>query len=305
MKALATLVTLAAVFALGCCAAAGAAAQDSPVLRKLRDTGVITLGYRASSPPFSFVDGQLKPTGFTVELCERVIAELRRLPGLASLEVRPMVVTSATRIPLVANGTVDLECGITTNNAERQRQVAFSLTVFVAESRLLSKAGAPIRTLEELRGQPVVSTIGTTSIQYLQAENRRLGLGMKILAGVDDVESFRILDADRARAFAMDDVLLRSLVAGAPDPGRYLVGQQALSVEPYGIGLSRDDPFFKGLVDGVLRQLFQSGEFKAIYQRWFQRPVPPRGVNLNLPMSEALERLTRAPSDAADPARYR
>ena len=290
---------------LCCCAVAGAAAETSPVLRKLRDTGVLTLGYRASSPPFSFVDGQLKPTGFTVELCERVVAELRLLPGLSSLTVRPVVVSSATRIPLVANGTVDLECGITTNTIERQRQVAFSLTVFVAESRLLSKVEAPMRTLEDLRGQPVVSTIGTTSIQFLQAENRRLGLSMKIMGGVDDVESFRILDSDRAVAFAMDDVLLRSLVAGAPNPGRYLISQQALSIEPYGIGLSRDDPVFKGLVDGVLRRLFQGGEFKVIYQRWFQGPVSPRGVNLNLPMSEALERLTRAPSDSADPARYR
>jgi len=286
-------------------AATVAAAQDSPVLRKLRDTGVVTLGYRAQSPPFSYVDAQLKPIGFSVELCERVIAELRRLPGLADLEVRQLAVSSATRIPLVANGTVDLECGITTHTAERARQVAFSTTIFVAESRLLSRNADPRRTLDDLRGQPVVSTIGTTSIHFLQAENRRQQLDLKILGGVDDVESFRILESGRAVAFAMDDVLLRSLVAASAEPTQFTMGAQSLSVEPYAIGLPRDDAEFKRIVDGVIKRLFDSGEFRAIYRRWFQQPIPPRGLNLNLPMSEALERVVKNPTDSPDPQRYR
>lgn len=274
-------------------------------MHKLRTTGVISLGYRASSPPFSYVDAQLKPTGFTVALCEKVVDALRKLPGLATLEVRPVPVSSATRLPLVANGTVDLECGITTNNAERQRQVSFSTTIFVAESRVLSKRGAAYDTLDELRGQPVVSTIGTTSIQYLQAENRQRGLNLKILGGVDDVESFRIVDSGRAVAFAMDDVILRSLLATAANAAQYVVSPHSLSVEPYGIGLPRNDPGFKRLVDEVIVGLFRSGEFDALYRRWFQSPIAPNGLNLNLPMSAALKRLTKQPNDSPDPAQYR
>jgi glutamate/aspartate transport system substrate-binding protein len=251
------------------------------------------------------VDAQLKPTGFTVALCLKVVDALRKLPGLATLEVRPVPVTSATRLPLVANGTVDLECGITTNNAERQRQVNFSTTIFVAESRVLSKRGAVYSSLEELRGKPVVSTIGTTSIQYLQAENRQRGLGLKILGGVDDVESFRIVDSGRAVAFAMDDVILHSLLATAVNATQYVVSPQTLSIEPYGIGLSRHDPGFKRLVDEVIVGLFRSGEFEALYRRWFQQGIPPNGLNLNLPMSPALQRLIRQPSDSPDPAQYR
>jgi glutamate/aspartate transport system substrate-binding protein len=285
--------------------AGGSVAQESPVMHKLRTTGVISLGYRASSPPFSYVDAQLQPIGFTVALCMKVVDALRKLPGLSTLEVRPVPVTSATRLPLVANGTVDLECGITTNNAERQRQVNFSSTIFVAESRVLSKRGAVYSSLDELRGQPVVSTIGTTSIQYLQTQNRQRGLGLKILGGVDDVESFRIVDSGRAVAFAMDDVILHSLLATAANAGQYVVSPQSLSVEPYGIGLNRHDPGFKRLVDEVLVGLFRSGEFNALYQRWFESPIPPHGLNLKLPMSAALKRLTQQPSDSPDPARYR
>jgi len=285
--------------------AAPAWAEDSPTLRKLRDTGIITLGYRANSAPFSYLDARLKPIGYSIDLCRHVVEVLRRQPGLHALEVRPVAVTSATRMPLVANGTVDLECGITTNNAERQKTQSFSVTIFVAESRLLARKAAGIHTLDNLQGQAVASTIGTTSIQYLQTVNRTRGLDMKILAGLDDADGFRLVDTGRAVAFAMDDVLLRSLLATARNPAEFSISRQALSVEPYGIGLTRHDRAFKALVDGALGELFHSGEIRNIYRRWFQSPVPPRSVNLQLPMSPALERVIRTPTDSPDPERYR
>lgn len=280
--------------------------QPKPsVLRKLHDTGVITLGYRSNQPPFSYVDEQLQPIGYSVELCQRIVDSLRQRPELRDLEVRWLTVNAATRLPLVANGTVDLECGTTTNNAERQRIQTFSVTTFVAESRLLSRRESPVRQLDDLRGQSVASTIGTTSIQYLNALNQQRQLGMKILAGVDDLDGMRMLEAGRVRAFLMDDVLLRSLVAMARDPSDYVISEQALSVEPYGIGLTRHDPEFKTAVDEVLVRLFRSGEIMTIYRRWFQSPIPPRGVNLELPMGPTLRRVIAQPTDSPDPERYR
>lgn len=287
-------------------AALAAAAQTaSPTLAKLRSSGVITLGYRSSSLPFSYLGPQLQPIGYTMDLCHHVVAALRRQPGLADLETRLTAVSSGTRLPMVANRSVDIECGITTNTIERQRQVGFSLTYFVAESRLLSKRSAPIPDLESLRGKTVASTIGTTSIQLLQQLNASRQLDLRILAGLDDIDSIRLLDSDKAVAFAMDDVLLRGLLATSRNAGEYVVSEQTLSVEPYGLPLPPGDPQFKQLVDDALRELYVSGEIHKLYKRWFQSPVPPQGVNLNLPMSAALARAIKQPTDSADPARYR
>lgn len=281
------------------------AQAPSPTLAKLRHSGVITLGYRTASVPFSYLGAQLQPIGFTMDICQRVIEHLRRQPGLADLEVRLMAVTSGTRLPLVANRTVDIECGITTHTAERARNVGFSLTYFVAESRLLSKRSRPIPDVEALRGLAVASTIGTTSIQLLQDLNRERGLNMRILAGLDDVDSIRLLDSDQAVAFAMDDVLLRGLLASARQPEHYSVSELALSVEPYGLPLPPGDPEFKRLVDEALRQLFRSGAIHQLYKRWFQSPVPPQNVNLNLPMPAAMARVLKEPTDSPDPEKYR
>lgn len=277
----------------------------SPTLAKLRNAGVITLGYRTASVPFSYLDAQLQPIGFTMDICNHVVNSLRRQPGLADLEVRLMAVTSGTRLPLVANRTVDIECGITTNTVERQKNVGFSLTYFVAESRLLSKRSAPIATVEALRGQAVASTIGTTSIQLLHELNRSRDLNLRILAGLDDVDSIRLLDSDQALAFAMDDVLLRGLLATAKNPGDYMVSEATLSVEPYGLPLPPGDPQFKKLVDEALRELFRSGELLRLYKRWFQSAVPPQNVNLNLPMPAAMARVVKDPTDSPEPDKYR
>jgi glutamate/aspartate transport system substrate-binding protein len=289
------------VLALLCGSAAGA----SPTLAKLRNSGVITLGYRTASPPFSFVDGQMHAAGYTVDICNHVVQALKRQPGLADLEVRMLVVTSGTRMPLVGNGSVDIECGPTTNTVERQRSISFSLTYFVAESRLLSKRSAPFMDLKSLRGRAVTSTIGTTSIQLLYELNRSQDLDMRILGGLDDIDSIRLVDSGKAVAFAMDDVLLRGQIAGAKNESDYVISTEALSVEPYGLALPPRDPMFKKLVDDALRELFKSGEIQRIYKRWFLEPMGAKRTNLKLPMSASLARVIEAPTDTADPERYR
>lgn len=281
-----------------------ARAEESPTLRRIRDTGVIVLGYRATSPPFSYLDARLKPIGYSIELCERVIQAVRRHLALPDLEVKRLPVSSATRMPLVANGTLDLECGVTTHTAERARSQSFSVTTYVAETRLLSRIEQPIASLEDLRGKAVVSTLGTTSIQYLHAANNRRGLEMQIRLGQDDQEAFRMLQAGRALAFMMDDVLLATLVAQSGEPQAFRMSEQALTVEPYAIGLPPRDPGFKRLVDEELASLYRSGEIHAIYKRWFESPIPPRGVNLRLPMGAAFQRVVKAPTDSPDPAHY-
>lgn len=282
-----------------------AAELDSPTIRKIRTTGVITLGHRVGSVPFSYLDSQLEPVGYSMDLCHRVVSDIKARLGLNDLEVKLIAVSSATRLPLVANGTVDLECGVTTNTAERQKSQTFSVTTFVAASRLLSKKSSGIGSLDDLRGKPVASTIGTTSIQMLHAANETRGYDMKILADLDDADGFRMVTTDRAVAFAMDDVLLRGLLATVRNSNEYEISDEALSIEPYGIGMKRDDPVFKQLVDGVIISLFRSGEIQTIYRRWFMSPIPPKGVNLQMPMSRALERVIQAPTDSPDPTHYR
>lgn len=294
----------AALAALCLCVAAHAA--DGPTLTRVRETGVIVIGYRPASLPFSYLDAQLRPTGYSVELCERVIAAVRERLQLPDLEVRRVEVASATRMPLVINGTLDMECGITTHTAERARSQSFSLTIFVAETRLLARVSERVQNLADLRGRSVASTIGTTSIQHLAKVNEQQNLGIRILGGLDDPEGFQLLRSGRAAAFLMDDVVLRSLLAQqGPGADDYRLSDQALTIEPYAIGLRRGDPQFKALVDEVLAGLYRSGEIHAIYRRWFESPLPSQGLNLKLPMSAAFRRVIANPTDSPDPDRYR
>lgn len=281
---------------------------EGPTLLRIRETGVVVIGYRPASAPFSYLDAQLRPTGYSVELCERVIASLRVRLKLPDLEVRRVAVGSATRMPMVSNGTLDMECGITTNTAERARSQAFSVTIFVAETKLMTRHGEKVQSLSDLRGRPVVSTIGTTSIQHLAKVNEQQGLGIRIVAGLDDPDAFQLLRSGRADAFMMDDVIIRALLAqqgAAVSPDDYVISERALTVEPYAIGLNRDDPMFKTMVDDVLTGLFRSGEIHAIYRRWFESPLPPTGLNLKLPMNAAFRRVVAQPTDSPDPERYR
>jgi glutamate/aspartate transport system substrate-binding protein len=282
------------------------AAPDGPSLTRIRQTGVVVMGYRPASLPFAYLDAQLKPVGYTVELCERVIDALRSKLQLPELEVQRVAVASATRLPLIANGTLDLECGITTNTAERARSQAFSVTIFVAETRLMTRGGERAQSLADLRGKTVASTIGTTSIQHLHKVNEQQNLGIRILGGLDDPEAFQLLRSGRAAAFLMDDVLQRSLLAQAgSDRADYVISDRALTVEPYAIGMNRDDPAFKALVDEVLTGLYRSGEIQTIYRRWFESPLPSSGINLRLPMSASFKRVVANPTDTPDPEHYR
>lgn len=300
------LLRASAALAALCLGFGAARAADGPTLTRVRDTGVIVIGYRPASLPFSYLDAQLRPTGYTVELCDRIVDAVRQKLQLPDLEVRRVEVASATRLPLVINGTLDLECGITTNTAERARHQAFSLTIFVAETRLMTRAGERVQGLADLRGKTVASTIGTTSIQHLAKVNEAQSLGIRILGGLDDPEGFQLVRSGRASAFLMDDVILRALLAQqGPGADDYRISDQVQTVEPYAIGLRKGDPQFKALVDEVLAGLYRSGEIHAIYRRWFESPLPSQGLNLKLPMSAAFRRVIASPTDSPDPELYR
>ena len=204
----------------------------------------------------------------------------------------------------MANGTIDLECGSTTNNIERQRQVGFTITHFVTANRFVSKKAANVKTIDDLKGKAIVSTSGTTNIKQVTEINAQKNLGMSILAAKDHAEAFLMVETDRVAAFVMDDILLYSLVAGAKAPADYVISADALSVEPYGIMVRRDDPAFKKVVDAAMTDIYKSGQINAIYDKWFLKPIPPKGINLNVPMSAAFKKVTANPTDSGDPAVY-
>ena len=293
---------VAAAFAL--VAAQPAAAQGSDTLKKIKDSGTITLGHRDTSIPFSYYDDKQQVVGYAMDICMKIVDAVKAELKLQKLDVKLNPVTSATRIPLMANGTIDLECGSTTNNLERQKQVAFTITHFVTANRYVAKKASKIDKLADLKGKTVVSTAGTTNIKWLTEENQKQNLGMNIVAGKDHAESFLMVDTGRAAAFFMDDILLYSLVANARNPGDWVIGSEAYTVEPYGIMLRREDPAFKKVVDGAVTQLYKSGQINPIYEKWFQKPVPPKGINLNVPMSPQFKKVVANPTDSGDPATY-
>ena len=286
-------------------ASAGASTTESLTLKRIAETGVISLGHREASVPFSYLDGRQRPVGYSMDICMHIVEAVKQRLKLPDLSVKLTPVTSATRVPLVVNHAVDLECGTTTNTLERQETVAFLTTTFIATGRLLSKQSARVSDIEDLRGQAVVSTAGTTSMRNLVALNAARGLQMRILAGKDHADAFHLVDTDRAIAFAMDDVLLYSLAALSKRPAAYYISTEPLSIEPYGIVVRKNDPEFKRLGDEVIVGLFKSGEIGRIYQRWFQSPIPPRQINLKLPMSAPLMKAIVQPTDSGDPAHYR
>jgi glutamate/aspartate transport system substrate-binding protein len=286
------------------CLGGQAAAQDAGgTLAKIKRTGVITLGVRDGSIPFSYLDDKQQYQGYSVDLCMKIVAAVQKHLG-ATVKVAMNPVTSANRIPLMANGTIDLECGSTTNNAERQKQVAFAPTMFVIGSRLLSKKSSNINSLADMKGKTLVATAGTTTLKQMTMLNAEKKLGMNIVVGKDHPESFLMMETGRAAAEANDDILLASQVASARNPGEYVIGKEALSVEPYGIMMRRGDPAFKAVVDAALVQVYQSAEFPKLYQKWFQSPIPPKGINLNFPMPEQLKAVIAKPTDSPDPAAY-
>ncbi|MDL2356134.1 MAG: amino acid ABC transporter substrate-binding protein [Pseudomonadota bacterium] len=285
---------------------AGAQAQEpTGTLAKIKKTGTITLGVRDGSIPFSYLDDKQQYQGYSIDLCLKVVDALKKQLGLAELKVAMNPVTSANRIPLMANGTIDLECGSTTNNLERQQQVAFAPTMFVIANRLLVKKASGIKSLADMKGKTLVSTAGTSTLKQMTILNREKELGMNIVVAKDHPEAFLMVETGRAAAEANDDILLASQRANAKRPDDYELSAEALSVEPYGIMLRKDDPAFKKAVDDAIVNYYKSGDaVHQLYQKWFMSPIPPKGINLRFPMPPQLEVVLAHPTDSGDPADY-
>ena len=296
---------LVALLAATAMTASANAQQLTGTLKKIKDTGSIVIGHRESSIPFSYYDDKQKVVGYAVDLCLSIVDAVKSHLKLKTLDVKYNPVTSATRIPLMANGTIDLECGSTTNNLARQKQVSFTITHFVTATRFVSKKAANLKTLNDLKGKTVVSTSGTTNIKLATELNVEKKLGMNIIAAKDHAEAFLTVQTGRAAAFFMDDILLYSLVATSKNPKDFDISNDALSVEPYGIMVRRDDPAFKKVVDAALIKVYTSGEINGIYEKWFLKPIPPKGVNLNVPMSAQFKRVVANPTDSGKPEDYK
>jgi glutamate/aspartate transport system substrate-binding protein len=290
-------------FALAALVGFAATAQDGR-LKKIKDTGTITVGHRDASVPFSYYDDKQQPIGYAMDLCMKIVDAVKAELKLPKLEVKYQLVTSANRIPLMANGTIDLECGSTTNNIPRQEQVWFTMTHFVTANRWVYKKSANLGKLSDLKGKTIVSTAGTTNIKGMTEINAAQNLGMNIISANGHPEAFQMVETGRAAAFAMDDILLASLVASSRTPGDYAISPEATSVEPYGIMVPKDDKAFKAVADRAMQNVYKSGQINAIYEKWFQKPVPPKGINLQLPMGAAFKKVVAKPTDSGDPKVY-
>jgi len=274
-----------------------AIAQDGGTLKKIRDTGVIKIGNRDASIPFSYLDDDQKPIGYGVDICLKIADAIKANLKLPNLKVEFVPVTSQTRIPVLTGGNIDLECGSTTNSIERQKQVSFAPTYFVTGTKIVVKKSAGIKGYDDLKGKTVVFTTGTTNERAMKAYNDAKNLGINFIPSKDHAESFLAVETGRAVAFPMDDILLYSLVASAKNPGDYVVLGEFLSDDPYAIMLRKDDAEFKKLVDATVANLYKSGEINKLYAKWFQSKIPPKGINLNFPMSDGLKEAIKNPND--------
>lgn len=293
-------ITQLATIALVCgMAAATAQAQDAGTLQKIKASGVMTLGVRESSVPFSYNLGGVRTVGYSQDIALRIVEAVKAELKLTKLDVREVPITSQNRIPLLQNGTIDLECGSTTNNTERQKQVAFSNSIFVIGTRLLTKKDSGVKDFPDLKGKTVVTTAGTTSERLIRAMNDEKKLDMNIVSAKDHGQSFLMLQSGRAVAFMMDDALLYGERAKARDPGEWGVVGTPQSREAYGCMLRKDDPAFKKIVDATIAKLYKSGEIMDFYNKWFLQPVPPRGLNLGFALSEDMKALIKNPNDKA------
>ncbi|TCW76331.1 amino acid ABC transporter substrate-binding protein [Burkholderia sp. SRS-46] len=282
-----------------CAFASGAHAQETGTLKKIKDTGVIALGHRESSIPFSYYDQNQQVVGYSREFQLKIVDAVKKKLNLPNLQTKNIPVTSQNRIPLVQNGTVDIECGSTTNNAERQQQAAFSDTIFVIGTRLMTKKDSGVKDFADLKGKTVVTTAGTTSERLLRKMNNDKQLGMNIISAKDHGDSFNTLESGRAVAFMMDDALLAGERAKAKQPGEWVIVGTPQSEEAYGCMMRKGDTEFKKVVDDAIAQVEKSGEAAKIYAKWFENPIPPKGLNLNFPLSDSMKKLYANPNDKA------
>src|SRR6478752_3056460 len=280
-------------FAIAAVAATGALAQANDTLAKAKAAGKVVMGVRESSAPLSYTLGNNQFTGYHVELCQRILKAV--LPGVP---VEYVPVTSANRIPLVQNGTVDIECGSTTNNATRQKDVAFALTTYVTEVRTAVKTSSKIKSVADLNGKNVATTTGTTSVALLRKNKRAQGINFNEVYGKDHADSFLLLESGRADAFVMDDNILAGLIAASKSPKDYAIVGETLNVEPIAIMIRKDDPKFKKAVDDYIRAAMKDGELNILYTKWFMKPIPPKDTSVNLPMGKIMSGLVKTPSDA-------
>jgi len=284
-----TLLALAAFVAVG-------AVHAEDTLKKIKDSGVITMGVRESSGALSYTLGDGKYVGFHIDVCNKIISDLEKQIG-KKLEIKHQPVTSQNRIPLVTNGTVDIECGSTTNNATRQKDVAFAPTTYVEEVRIGVKANSGIKSVADLTGKTVATTTGTTSVQTLRKHERANGVDFKELYGKDHSDSFLLLESGRADAFVMDGQIVAGLISKAKNPADFKIVGEVLSVEPIAIMFRKDDPAFKKAVDDSVKAQIKSGEIAKTYDKWFMQPIPPSGTKVGLPLSEATKAAWANPND--------
>ncbi len=290
-----TNIALVATIALG---TGHAVAQDlGGTLKKIKDTGTITLGHRESSIPFSYLDDKQQPVGYALDLCMKIVDAVKTELKMPNLKVTLQPVTSSNRIPLLQNGTIDLECGSTTNSVQRQEQVSFGPTYFVINITAVVKKSSNINSILELNGKPVSTTSGTTSVSEIKKLEKLKGVDFKEIYGKDHAESFLLVSEDRAAAFIMDDILLAGQVANSRNPADYKILPEILRTEPYSMMLRKGDAPFKALVDRAVGAVMKSGEIEKIYAKWFTSPIAPKGINLNFPMTPVIRDAFKNPND--------
>lgn len=285
------------VHALALAAASLAFGAHADTLKKIKDSGSVTMGVRESSGALSFTLGDGKYAGFHYEVCTRVLADIQKSLGLAKLDVKYQPVTSQNRIPLVQNGTVDIECGSTTNNATRQKDVSFAVTTYVEEVRIAVKANSGITSIAQLKDKKVATTTGTTSVQLLRKHERANGVNFDEVFGKDHADSFLLLETGRADAFVMDGQILAGNIAKSKNPADYKIVGEVLSVEPIAIMIRKDDPAFKKAVDDSIIAMMKSGEIAKLYDKWFMQPIPPSNTKVGLPASDATKAAWASPND--------
>ncbi|HEV8692541.1 MAG TPA: amino acid ABC transporter substrate-binding protein [Ideonella sp.] len=272
-------------------------AAATPVLDRLRQGGALVIAHRESSVPFSYLDGDKKPVGYAVDICLKLVEAVKKELGLKALPISFKLVTPANRIPMIEKHEADLECGSTTNNAERREKVAFTVPHYITGARYMVRAESKIEELPQFEGRRLVSTKGTTPLKAISQANRERMLRIEVLEAPDHAKAVEMVEKGEADGFAMDDVLLYGLIAGRPDPGKLKVVGKLLTIEPLAIMLPKDDPAFKHIVDEEMKRLIRSREAHAMYEKWFEKPIPPKGTALNLPMNYLLRDFWKYPTD--------
>ena len=278
-------------------AAGSAFAQANDTLAKIKSTGSVTMGVRESSGALAYTLGDGKYVGFHTEMAEHILADIQKQLGLAKLDIKRQPVTSQNRIPLVTNGTVDLECGSTTNDANRQKDVAFAMTTYVEEVRIATKANSGITGIKDLNGKTVATTTGTTSVQTLRKNKRAEGINFKDVLGKDHADSFLLLETGRADAFVMDGSILAANISKSKNPSEFKIVGEVLSVEPIACMMRKDDPAFKKAVDDSIKRQIADGSLAKSYDKWFMQPIPPANTKVGLPLSEATKNAWAHPND--------